>query len=71
MTYVYESKNDDPNGCPDTVIGECEAICARCQRDMHDELLELRAMKERARQERDRNPNHEVWTVLVDILGDQ
>lgn len=45
---TYESKNPDPGGCPDTVIGECEAVCARCLRDMHDELLELRAIKQRA-----------------------
>ena len=48
MTYVFESKNDDPDGCPDTAIGECEAICARCGRDMHDEMFRLRAIEQRA-----------------------
>lgn len=42
-----ESKNDDPNGCPDRVLGECEAICAVCQRDMHPELERLRDENER------------------------
>lgn len=36
-------KNADPTGCPDTVLGECEAVCARCGRDMHPELERLRA----------------------------
>lgn len=30
-----QSKNDDPNGCPDTVLGPCEWVCARCGRG-HD-----------------------------------
>lgn len=29
-----ESKNDDPKDGPDTVIGDCEPVCARCGRDM-------------------------------------
>lgn len=37
-----ESKNNDPHGCPDTAIGDCEANCARCGRDMHPELQRLR-----------------------------
>jgi predicted nuclease with TOPRIM domain len=39
---VTTSKNDDPGGCPDRAIGECEAVCAVCQRDMHPELERLR-----------------------------
>lgn len=31
---MTESKNSDPSGCPDTTIGGCEPVCARCGRDM-------------------------------------
>lgn len=32
MSAPY-SKNDDPHGCPDTVMGPCELVCARCGRE--------------------------------------
>ena len=28
-------KNADPSGCPDTVLGQCDPVCARRGRDLH------------------------------------
>lgn len=51
---LHRSKNDDPDGCPATTIGRCEAVCARFGRDMDRPALD--------------GPQHAAVLALADEL---